>query len=152
MDKQQTILILNGPNLNLLGTRETEIYGSQTLGKIEAECRAHSDKLGYKIEFLQSNSEGDLVDWIQEAENNISGLIINPAAYTHTSVAIMDALKQLNCPIVEVHLSNIFTREPFRHHSYVSPVAKGVICGFGSNSYVLALNAIKKIISEEGDF
>ena len=122
------------------------------MGKIEAECRAPSDKLGYKIELLQSNSEGDLVDWIQEAENNISGLIINPAAYTHTSVAIMDALKQLNCPIVEVHLSNIFTREPFRHHSYVSPVAKGVICGFGSNSYVLALNAIKKLISKEGDF
>ena len=152
MDTQQTILILNGPNLNLMGTRETEIYGTQTLDKIEVECRTHSDELGYKIEFRQSNSEGVLVDWIQEATNNISGLIINPAAYTHTSVAIMDALKQLTCPIIEVHLSNIFAREPFRHNSFVSPIAKGVICGFGSNSYVLALNAINKLISKEGNF
>ena len=152
MDKQKTISILNGPNLNLLGTRETEIYGTQTLGEIEAECKTHSEKLDCKIDFRQSNSEGELVDWIQEAENNISGLIINPAAYTHTSVAILDALKQLSCPIIEVHLSNIFTREPFRHHSFVSPVAKGMICGFGTNSYILALNAIKKLISKEGDF
>lgn len=142
----KNIIIINGPNLNLLGTREPEIYGKENLSDIKALCEAEGKKLGLEIDFRQSNSEGELVNWVQEGGKNFAGLIVNAAAYTHTSIAIMDALLAIKKPIIEVHLSNIFKREEFRHHSYVSPAAAGVICGFGSNSYVLAINAIKELI------
>ena len=134
--------ILNGPNLNLLGTREPDIYGSQTLQDIENLCQEKCDAHGLKLEFSQSNDEGALVDLIQASSNDASALIINAGAYTHTSIAIHDALKSLTIPIIEVHLSNIFARESFRHHSYISPLAKGVICGFGSQGYLMAIDAV----------
>ena len=143
------ILILNGPNLNLLGTREPEIYGRDTLSDIEHKCRLHGQAIGCEIDFQQSNSEGEIVDWIQLAQQESDGIIINPAAYTHTSVAIMDALKQFKKPIVEIHISNIFSREPFRHHSYISPVANGIICGFGAHGYSIALDAISQLVSNK---
>lgn len=143
------VFVLNGPNLNLLGTREPDIYGRETLADIDRMCAARAKELGLAVELRQSNNEGQLVDWIQEAGAAAAGIVINPAAYTHTSVAIMDALKQAPCPIVEVHLSNIFRREPFRHRSYVSPVANGVICGFGSQGYILALEAIARLVQEK---
>jgi 3-dehydroquinate dehydratase-2 len=136
------VLVLNGPNLNLLGTREPGTYGSQTLADIEALCRKEGEALGLAIDFRQSNHEGELVTWIQQARDSADALVINPAAYSHTSVAIHDALRAVGIPTVEVHLSNIHTREPFRHHSYVSSVAKGVICGLGAAGYRLALIAI----------
>ena len=132
------ILILNGPNLNLLGTREPEIYGTTTLADIQARCEAVAATHGAQVDFKQSNHEGELVDLIQGA-GNVLGIIINAGAYTHTSVAIHDALKSVDVPIMEVHLSNIFAREPFRHHSYISPLAKGVICGLGVKGYELAI-------------
>jgi len=140
------IVILNGPNLNLLGTREPEIYGSDTLDDIRASCAAHAAGLGLEVDFRQSNSESELIGWIQQARGACAGLIINPAAYTHSSVAILDALQMLDAPVVELHLSNIFKREPFRHHSYVSPVARGIICGFGAHGYILALDAVARVI------
>jgi 3-dehydroquinate dehydratase-2 len=136
------ILIVNGPNLNMLGSREPEIYGTETLTDIEEKCKAHAGKLGLEIDFIQSNIEGELVTAIQEAAKTHQGLLINAGAYTHTSIAIMDALLLLKIPVVEVHLSNIFKREPFRHESFISKAAKGVICGFGSDSYVLAMQAV----------
>ncbi len=136
------VFILNGPNLNLLGTRETDIYGQASLEDIEALCRDTAGTLGLDIEFRQSNHEGMLVDWIQEAGRDGAALIINAAAYTHTSVALLDALKALSVPVIEVHLSNIFARDEFRHHSYVSPAAMGIICGFGPKGYQLALDAV----------
>jgi 3-dehydroquinate dehydratase II len=139
----KSIYVLNGPNLNLLGTRETDVYGTLTLGDIEQAVRSKAKKLGIaSVEFRQSNHEGELVDWIQEAGRNKAGLILNPGAYTHTSVALHDAIKGASVEVVEVHLSNIFAREAFRHHSYVSPVAKGVICGLGALGYELALEAL----------
>lgn len=149
MPESARILILNGPNLNLLGTREPEIYGHETLADIENDCAAHAKKLELAIDFRQTNSEGECVGWIQEAATGWSGIIINPAAYTHTSVAIMDALKMVRCPIIEVHLSNIFAREAFRHHSYVSPVANGIVSGFGGNGYILALEAMAQLVREK---
>ncbi|NKB22311.1 MAG: type II 3-dehydroquinate dehydratase [Alphaproteobacteria bacterium] len=143
------ILILNGPNLNLLGTREPKIYGHETLSDIEKKCGQRGKEIGTSIDFRQSNSEGEIVDWIQNAAGTTDGIIINPAAYTHTSIAILDALKQVGCPIIELHLSNIFSREPFRHHSYVSSIANGVICGFGAHGYLLALDAISRLVSEK---
>lgn len=140
------ILILNGPNLNLLGTREPEIYGTDTLEDIRASCEAQGAALGVEIDLRQSNSEADLVGWIQEARTGFDGLIINPAAFTHSSIAIRDALQMLDAPVVELHLSNIFRREPFRHHSYVSPVAQGLICGFGAYGYSLAMDAMARLI------
>lgn len=137
-----TLFILNGPNLNRLGTREPETYGRTTLADIEAQCRATGARHGFDIVFRQSNSEGTLVDWIQEAGDVARGLIINPAALTHTSVALHDAIRTAAIPTVEVHLSNVFAREAFRHHSYVSPVALGVICGFGAKGYDLAIEAL----------
>ena len=136
------ILILNGPNLNMLGVRQPEIYGRQTLADIEESCANYADSLGLEIDFRQSNYEGELVTWIQDALDNVDGLIINAAAYTHTSVAIQDALKLLSVPVIEVHLSNIHQREAFRHHSYVSAAAQGMICGFGSRGYLMALDAL----------
>ncbi|ADP72603.1 3-dehydroquinate dehydratase, type II [Rhodomicrobium vannielii ATCC 17100] len=140
------IFILNGPNLNLLGEREPEIYGGNTLATIEDALRNRAATLGVSIDFRQTNHEGVLVDQIQEARHAASGLILNAGAYTHTSVAIHDALRALSLPIIEVHLSNIYKREAFRHRSYVSPAATGVICGLGAQGYGLALDAVAEIL------
>lgn len=143
-----SVLILNGPNLNMLGVREPAIYGSQTLVDLEALCQERGAALGLVIDFRQSNSEGELVGWIQKARTENDGIIINAGAYTHTSVAILDALTLAELPVIEVHLSNIFKRESFRHHSYVSMVARGVICGLGTNGYLLALDAMASILDQ----
>ena len=143
------ILVLNGPNLNLLGTREPEIYGTGTLDDLETLCAETAEGLGIGIDFRQTNIEGELVSWIQEARGNAAGLIINPAAYSHTSIAIMDAIHALDIPVIEVHLSNIHKREAFRHHSYVSLAADGVICGLGFAGYRLALIALSDILEED---
>ena len=142
----KSVIIINGPNLNMLGRREPEIYGSTTLADIEALTRAHGETLGMEIDFLQSNNEGELVSAIQGAAERHGGIILNAAAYTHTSVALQDAIKATGVPTIEVHLSNVFSREEFRHHSYISAVAAGVICGFGAKGYVLALDALADII------
>ncbi len=139
------ILIINGPNLNMLGTREPEIYGNETLDDIENMCIEVGKSLSLDVDFTQSNQEGGIVDLIQKAKNNYAGIIINAAAYTHTSVAIMDALLAIDIPVIEVHLSNIFKREYFRHKSYISPASQGVICGFGGKGYELSLRAIADI-------
>lgn len=136
------VFILNGPNLNMLGKREPSVYGAATLADIEALCRHEADRLGLAVDFRQTNHEGTLVDWIQEAGEAASGIVLNPGAYTHTSIALHDAIRSIAVPVVEVHLSNIFAREAFRHHSYVSPVASGVLCGFGATGYGLALAAL----------
>lgn len=136
------VLVLNGPNLNLLGTREPETYGAETLKDVEALCRRAAGEFGLTLDFRQSNHEGELVTWIQDARKTADGIVINPAAYSHTSVAIHDALRAAGLPVAEVHLTNIHQREAFRHHSYVSSVAFGVICGFGSLGYKLALEAL----------
>ncbi len=141
-----TILVLNGPNLNMLGSREPDIYGSETLDEIEQSSRKRAEALGLEIDFRQSNSESDLVAWIQEAKGKVGGLIINAGAYTHTSIAILDALQIIGVPVIEVHLSNIFQREPFRHNSYVSRVAQGLIFGFGAAGYELALDAMARLL------
>lgn len=141
------ILVLNGPNLNLLGTREPAIYGRETLGDIETACRRHGRLHGFAIEFRQSNHEGELIDWIQEARQRAAGIVINAGGFSHTSVAIHDALLGVALPVIEVHLSNIFAREPFRHHSHVSAVARGVICGLGGQGYILALDAMRQIVA-----
>lgn len=141
------IFVLNGPNLNLLGTREPEVYGTETLEDLHALCDRKAQELGFVVDFRQSNTEGELVNWIQEARTGASGLIVNAGAFTHTSIAMLDALLACPIPIVEVHLSNIFTREPFRHRSYVSKAAKGVICGFGGLGYELAIEALAATIS-----
>lgn len=141
-----TVLILNGPNLNLLGTRQPEVYGSATLADIEADCARRAAALGLGIDFRQSNHEGDLVSWIQQARGTHAAVLVNAAGYTHTSVALLDALATLDIPVIEVHMSNIFRREPFRHHSYVSGVANGVVCGFGGFGYELALEAAARLI------
>ncbi|MGB3337679.1 MAG: type II 3-dehydroquinate dehydratase [Devosia sp.] len=136
------VLVLNGPNLNLLGTREPDIYGAATLKDIETLCKQTGEAAGLTVDFRQSNHEGELVTWIQDARNSADAILINPAAYSHTSVAIHDALKAVGLPVAEVHLSNIHQREAFRHHSYVSSVAFGVICGFGVAGYTMALTAL----------
>ncbi|MCS6762152.1 MAG: type II 3-dehydroquinate dehydratase [Candidatus Devosia symbiotica] len=136
------VLVLNGPNLNLLGTREQDIYGTQTLKDVEALCKQAGIELGLSIDCRQSNHEGVLVTWIQDGCKTADAILINPAAYSHTSVAIHDALKAVRLPVAEVHMSNIHQREAFRHHSYVSAVAFGVICGFGVAGYRMALIAL----------
>ncbi len=141
------VLVLNGPNLNMLGKRQPEIYGRETLADIEAACRVEAKGLDLALDFFQSNHEGALVDRIQQAREANSGIIINAGAYTHTSVALLDALNAAEKPVIEVHLSNIYKREEFRHHSYISPVAVGVICGFGSQGYLLALRAMARLVS-----
>lgn len=146
MASAPSVLILNGPNLNMLGVREPHIYGADTLEDIELACRAAAVDLGLAIDFRQSNHEGDLVTWIQEARGDHDAIILNAGAYTHTSIAILDALTAVGLPVVEVHLSNIFRRESFRHHSYISTVARGVICGFGPQGYTLALQAVARLV------
>jgi len=145
----KTVLILNGPNLNRLGVREPEIYGRHTLNDIEKLCRDKAAACGLKIDFRQSNAEGELVGWAQSAGDEFNAIIINAGAYTHTSVAILDALLASNLPIVEVHLSNIFKREKFRHHSFVSEAAIGVICGFGVDGYLYAIDALSNHIKSQ---
>jgi len=140
------IYVLNGPNLNLLGSREPEIYGYTTLSDIESNCRALLADSGRELVFRQSNHEGELIDWIHEAREQGCALIINPAGYGHTSVALLDALKALRIPVIECHLSNPQTREPFRHHSYVSLAAKGIVAGFGAFGYELAVQAALKLL------
>ena len=142
------ILVLNGPNLNLLGKRQPEIYGKSTLSDIENQLRALAKELGVEIDFRQSNSEAELVTWIQEAEGKFEALIINPAAYTHTSLAMRDAISAVGISTVEIHLSNIHKREPFRHHSHIAEVAVGQIAGFGVNSYLLGLRAALELIQK----
>jgi 3-dehydroquinate dehydratase-2 len=144
------IAVLNGPNLNMLGTRQPEIYGAATLDDVEALCAETADALGLAIDFRQTNGEGELVTWVQECRGRAAGIIINPAAYSHTSVALMDSLKAVDLPVIEVHISNIHRRESFRHHSYVSLVATGVIAGLGIRGYALALRGMAELLAEEG--
>ncbi|KAA0698492.1 type II 3-dehydroquinate dehydratase [Neorhizobium sp. P12A] len=141
----QTIFVLNGPNLNALGKREPGIYGGKTLKDIEADCRSAGETLGFEIDFRQSNHEGMLVDWLHEADDRAVGVAMNAGAYTHTSVALHDAIRAISIPVVEVHISNIHAREEFRHKSMIAPATKGMICGFGPYSYILALHALKSI-------
>lgn len=144
-----TIYVLNGPNLNLLGSREPEIYGRTTLAEIDEALKARATKSGAAIDFRQSNHEGVLVDWVQEAGANAKGLIINPGAYTHTSIALHDALKAVGIPKIELHLSNIHAREAFRRHSFVSPAVDAVICGLGAAGYLAALDALIRLIDKK---
>ena len=144
--KKINILVLNGPNLNLLGTREGDVYGTQTLESINASLEKKAKELDVSVTCLQSNVEGDLVNAIQKAKGNFGGIIINPAAYTHTSVAIRDALLAVTIPTIEVHLSNIYKREDFRHHSYIAPVVLGQVSGLGGRGYVLALEALAQLL------
>lgn len=144
-----TVFILNGPNLNLLGVREPAVYGHDTLGDIEERCTACAASLSLQIDFRQTNHEGQLVDWIQEARESADGIVLNAGALTHTSVAVLDALSAADLPVIEVHLSNIFRRERFRRHSYVSLAANGVICGLGAHGYELALEAIANLIEDK---
>jgi len=144
------IAVLNGPNLNLLGLREPELYGEQTLDDVEALCAEAAEALGLAIDFRQTNGEGELVSWVQECRGRAQGIVINPAGYTTTSIALMDALLAVQLPVIEVHLTNIHKREEFRQHSYVSKAALGVICGLGARGYVLALRALAEILQEQG--
>ncbi|MHA7970742.1 type II 3-dehydroquinate dehydratase [Rhizobium sp. CAU 1783] len=141
----KTIFVLNGPNLNALGKREPGIYGGKTLADIEADCIAAGLELGLTVDFRQTNHEGMLVDWLHEAGEKAVGVAINAGAYTHTSIALHDAIRAIGVPVVEVHISNVHAREEFRHTSMIAPAAKGVICGFGPHSYILALHALKNI-------
>jgi 3-dehydroquinate dehydratase-2 len=146
----KVIFVLNGPNLNLLGVREPAVYGSETLDDLRKRTEARGKALGLRVDFRQSNIEGELVQWIQEARDKAQGIILNAGAYTHTSVAILDALQAAELPAIEVHLSNIFRRDTFRHHSYVSLGVDGVICGLGPVGYELAVEAMAKILEARG--
>jgi 3-dehydroquinate dehydratase II len=147
--KSPKVLILNGPNLNMLGVREPAIYGRDTLADIGRMCVKRAKELGFALDFRQSNLEGELVTWIQEARAGASGIIINPGAYGHTSIALLDALQIAEKPAIEVHLSNIHRREAFRHQTYTSQAVIGVVCGFGARGYVLALEAMADLISKK---
>ena len=142
------VYILNGPNLNLLGKRQPAIYGRETLADVEEACRHVATELGLELQFHQSNREYEIIDWIHEARESAAGIVINPAAFTHTSVAILDALNSFDGPVIEVHISNIHKREAFRHHSFVSGRADGVIAGFGTQGYTLAIRRIAALIDE----
>ena len=145
------VAILNGPNMNMLGLRQPHIYGAETLDDVESLCAETAEALDLAIDFRQSNLEGELISWIQEYRETASGIIINPAGYSHTSIALMDALLASELPVIEVHVSNIHRRESFRHHSYVSSVAVGVICGLGIRGYALALTAMAELLLDEAD-
>ena len=149
MDRRPVVLVLNGPNLNMLGVRQPEIYGRETLGDIEVACKERAIELDLAVDFRQSNYEGELIERIHEARDNADGIIINPAGLTHTSVSLRDALILSELPVVEVHLSNIHAREAFRHHSYVSAVARAVICGLGGFGYICALEAMSRLIAAQ---
>jgi len=144
-----TILVLNGPNLNLLGVREPDTYGRETLADIEEACLERAAELDLAVDFRQSNHEGQLVDWIQEARETADGIVLNAGAYTHSSIAVLDALRASELPIVEVHLPNIHRREKYRWRSYVSEAAQGMICGFGAHGYLLALDAIARLLKRD---
>ena len=144
------IAVLNGPNLNLLGTREPALYGSATLDDVEGLCAETAEELGLAIDFRQTNGEGELIGWVQECRGRASGIVINPAGYTTTSIALMDALLAVELPVIEVHLTNIHRREAFRHDSYVSRAATGVICGLGPVGYALALRAMASLVGQDG--
>lgn len=148
MADRPTIFVLNGPNLNLLGQRQPEIYGRATLDDVEALCAERADQCGIAIEFRQSNHEGELVDWVQEARTMAAGIIINPAGYTTTSVALLDALLASDLPVIEVHITNIHRRDEFRQHSYVSKAAVGVIAGLGITGYALAIEAMAELVED----
>ena len=139
-----SLLVLNGPNLNLLGQRQPEVYGRTSLADIDDMCHAHGEKIGVKIECLQSNHEGALIDAIHAAKGKHAGILLNAGAYTHTSIALMDAIASVEIPTIELHLSNVHAREEFRHTSYIANYALGVICGFGSHGYILGIDALKK--------
>ena len=140
------VYVLNGPNLNLLGKRQPHIYGHETLADVEADCRKVASELGLELRFHQSNREYEIIDWIHEAREVASGIVINPAAFTHTSVAILDALNTFEATVIEVHISNVHKREEFRHHSYVSKGAKAVLCGFGVQGYALAIEGLAALV------
>ena len=149
-----SVFILNGPNLNLLGTRQPEVYGSATLADVEKLCREEADALGLDVVFRQTNTEGELIDWIHEAGRDVArgtsiGAVLNPGALTHTSIALHDAIEGVELPVVEVHISNVHRRESFRHVSYISPVARGIVVGFGVQGYVLAVRGLHEL-SERG--
>jgi 3-dehydroquinate dehydratase-2 len=144
----KTVFLLNGPNLNLLGEREPEVYGRETLADIETRATAEAGRLGLLLDFRQTNHEGVLIDWVHEAGKRAAGLIVNPGAYTHTSIALHDALKAVRIPKIELHLSNIHAREPFRRTSYVSPAVDALIAGLGSEGYLLALDAMNRLIDK----
>jgi 3-dehydroquinate dehydratase-2 len=145
----RTVYVLNGPNLNLLGKREPHIYGHETLADVEAQCRTIAAELNLSIEFHQSNAEFQIVDWIHEARETAVAIVINPGAFSHTSIAIMDALNACKCPVFEVHISNVHRRESFRHQSYVSLTATGVMAGFGTHGYSLALRHVAQLLAKE---
>ena len=149
MADPSSVLILNGPNLNMLGVREPEIYGRETLADIDAACKQKAKTLGLRVDFRQSNSEAELVTWIQEARGTQDAVVINAGALTHTSVALLDALSILDVPVIELHLSNIYAREDFRHRSFIAPAASGVICGFGAAGYELALDAVQRLLAKD---
>ena len=142
----RTVFVLNGPNLNMLGKREPGIYGGKTLADIEADCKAAGAELGITVDFRQTNHEGVLVDWLHEANDKAQAVCINPGAYGHTSIALHDAIRAISTPVIELHLSNIHAREEFRHKTWTAPAVKGIICGFGAHSYILALQAAKELI------
>ena len=145
----QKILVINGPNLNLLGTREKEKYGNTSLTDIQKKCESHSKKIGLEVDFKQSNVEGEIVNFIQNTKDKHQGIIINAGGYTHTSVAILDALLAVKKPTIELHITNIYKREDFRHKSLISKAVNGIICGLGVEGYIMALNGIKDIIKNE---
>jgi 3-dehydroquinate dehydratase-2 len=150
-----SLLVLNGPNLNLLGTRRPEVYGSTSLADVEASCRARAEELGLAVTFRQSNHEGQLIDWIHEEGQAVRagtsiGAVYNPGAHTHTSVALRDAIEGVELPVIEVHISNVHAREEFRHHSFISPVARGVVVGFGVLGYTLAITGLHQLAVQDG--